>query len=114
MIEIPVCTCFVDGCAWRLSHADVELKIPFSLKWKAGETLDQALNENSRKWHARVEEMIRGHLETHDVMEWARTVTRLRQDLAQVDSGVRPHAPRRSVFDTGDLEAYWTSRNERE
>jgi len=26
VIDIPICTCFVDGCAWTLSQADVELK----------------------------------------------------------------------------------------
>lgn len=95
MIGDSLMSCPVDGCAWTLSHGDVELKNPLSLRRKPGETLDETINENARRWHAGVEETIRSHVETHDVMEWLTTVRRLQQDLYNVGpTGIRPHVYR--------------------
>ena len=80
-------TCPVDGCDWRLSMAEVELRTaPTSF------TVDtRSLEIVARKQAETIEGIIRQHAESHDVLDYLRTVQRLKMDLAQEGSGIRPH-----------------------
>lgn len=102
--------CPVDGCDVDLA-AIIEAVPPAPIRVSAD--LGEALLEAGREGAKARDAALRAHLETHDVLDWMRTVRRLEQELYNAGpTGVRPHA-RRSVFDTSDLEAYWMSRNER-
>jgi hypothetical protein len=80
-------TCPVDGCEWRLSMAEVELRTMVT-----GFTLDRETMEIvARKQAETTEGVIRQHAESHDVLDYLRTIQRLRTDLAQQDYGIRPH-----------------------
>ncbi len=89
--------CPVDGCDHDLA-ADIEATpnaplhvrsdLPFS------EAITEATNQASRENGKAHEAKLREHLETHDVMDWMRTVRRLEQALAQHYGGVRPHVYR--------------------
>jgi len=105
-------TCPVDGCDWRLRESDVQ----FGPERGAGPTLEDAINAVAAGRAKARDAAIRAHLESHDVLDYLRTIRRLEQDLYNAGpTGVRPHVlPCRSVFDTSDQEAYWASQNDRE
>ena len=107
--------CPVDGC-------DVDLAVVAAdaaadpIRIRVGQPLSEAIDEASRENAAAREAVLRTHLQAHDVFDFVRTIRRLEQDLYNAGpTGVCPHGPlRRSVLETGDLEAYWASQNERE
>lgn len=97
--------CPVDGCNFDLAAASANAAAD-PIRIRVGQPLGDAMDESARENAAAREAALRTHLETHDVMDWMRTVRRLEQELYNAGpTGVRPHAPRRSVFDTSDQEA---------
>lgn len=81
--------CPVDGCAWQLD----ELSLP-PTRIAIGPDLDAALTANAKASTQAMEATLREHMETHDVVDFLRTIQRLNQDLAQGHSGIRPHVYR--------------------
>ncbi len=86
--------CPVDGCGWKLTALDHQCQVT-SLRIKVvydenGTPVAHHLDGESE----RLQGIVRQHLEIHDVFEWADTVLRLQQDLAQQHSGIRPHVYR--------------------
>jgi hypothetical protein len=58
------------------------------------EAINAAVNEVALRRARETEAVIREHLESHDVLDWVRTVQRLQMELAQIDGGIRPHVYR--------------------
>lgn len=94
--------CPVDGCDWSLDidsldmqHAviarvrrdwftvDGLLTRPGAIETFVGETVQARAKV--------IDEMLRAHLGTHDVLDWLKTVRRLEMDLAQSGRCLRPH-----------------------
>lgn len=92
-VRTEIYECPVDGCEWALRHDDMPGPGPYRVRTDA--PIDQALNEainESASANARwVDGKLRAHFESHDVLDWVRTVQRLNQDLYQQHSGIRPH-----------------------
>ncbi|MFF4600574.1 hypothetical protein [Amycolatopsis sp. NPDC001319] len=93
-IRDTVWECPVDGCDWTLSQLDYErnrppLRAKVTLDAAGAPQLDigQAIVADAKH----LDGMLREHLETHDVVDWLKTVQRLNQELSQFDSGIRPH-----------------------
>lgn len=104
----PFLTCPLNGCTWRLSMAEVELTTRVTA-W----TLDARTMEIiARKQAETTEGILREHAESHDVLDYLRTIQRLKTDLDnavhQQDYGIRPHVYKNQgdgppkVWDTAD------------
>lgn len=81
MIEIrELVVCPVDGCDWQLDLPDMPSRME-SVREAARVTasLDDAVRKHVLTSAQATEEVIREHLETHDVIDFVRTIHRLRQ-----------------------------------
>jgi hypothetical protein len=106
--RLPVGTaiyaCPLPECLWSLSEslvADVEFRVnpevvarsmtsgPYQeAAWK---NVEVAINQVAFERAEALEKEIRAHLESHDVLDFVRAIRSLEQQLAQRDSGNRPH-----------------------
>lgn len=91
MIMLGEWPCPVDGCDWRLRESDVE----FGPQRGAGPTLEDAINAMAAGRAKAIDDHLRAHLESHDVLDFVRTIRRLEQELYNAGpTGVRPHVQR--------------------
>jgi hypothetical protein len=85
--------CPVDGCEWTMDPdagaGPVQYTVRTDLPWN--EAVSAAVAEVALRRAAEVERLVREHAESHDVLDYLRTIRRLEQDLAQQGSGIRPH-----------------------
>lgn len=72
--------CPVDGCDFDLAVASANAAAD-PIRIRVGQPLGDAIDESARENAAAREAALRTHLETHDVMDWMRTVRRLEQEL---------------------------------
>lgn len=107
--------CDVDGCDWRLNTDQ-----PGGARWVfCGPTradFEDAVRRYTLAHAEEVERTLRGHLEQHDVVDFMRTIKRLKTELAQ-QSGDRTQVPvteieihRREDPDpdlSGSLRQFW-------
>lgn len=85
--------CPVDGCGWHHDGdwANMPPRLLVRQELSPGETLDLVLTQAAREAAAAVDAVLREHLESHDVVDWLRTVQRLRMELGQYESDIQPH-----------------------
>lgn len=86
--------CPVDGCDWALKHEDMPSSVGWIPTFEDGATLatiNEAINAGVRRNSEAIDGKLRAHFESHDVLDWVRTVQRLNQDLYQQHGGIRPH-----------------------
>lgn len=86
--------CPADGC-------DVDLAViikdaaadPIRIRIGESQSLSEAIAESASENAKARDAAIRAHLETHDVLDWLKTVRRLEQEAYNAGpTGVRPHA----------------------
>jgi len=88
--------CRVDTCNWTLDpDADDLGGYKLIIDTQPGETfqeaLDRAITAHATERAKATEKRLREHFESHDILDWVRTVMNLEQQLAQYDCGIRPH-----------------------
>lgn len=102
-----VYACPLSDCLWTLSYP---LITPFPLavdqrvvgtaltpgpyQETARAHVETAINRLSRERSEAIEREVRAHLESHDVLDFVQAIRLLENELAQVDSGIRPHSQR--------------------
>lgn len=82
--------CPVEGCDWKFKAEPVERE-RYVIEDPTSKGVADAVADASRRRAAEIDQELRAHLESHDVLDFVRTIARLKQDLAQQDSGIRPH-----------------------
>lgn len=110
--------CDVDGCDWRLNTDQ-----PGGARWvfygPTREDFDDAVHRYTLVHAEEVERTLREHLESHDVVDFMRTIKRLKTELAErhgdqlqapVTEGVvhRPADPDPDL--TSSLRQFWETR----
>lgn len=84
--------CPVDGCDWEFDPLLLPPpRIELPADTRLADVLDTAITASAVESARATEKILRDHLETHDVVDFVRTIHRLQQELAQFDGGVRPH-----------------------
>lgn len=81
--------CPVDGCAWKLSMDQSFGRI--AIDDLSPEGITAGISRHAMERARETERVLREHLESHDVLDFLRTIKRLENDLAQQGSGIRPH-----------------------
>jgi hypothetical protein len=84
-------TCAVDGCGWMADTDEPSATRTVARFTSPADTIDDAISRASRDRAAELEVILREHAESHDVLDYLRTIQRLNADLAQQGSGIRPH-----------------------
>lgn len=123
-----VYACPLPECLWTLSdrvRADVSLRVdpqtaatamvPGPYQVAARARVEEAITRVSLESGEALEREIRAHLESHDVLDFLRAIRLLENQLAQQDSGIRPHvhrAPRDPSHDP-DRSSDWDGYGER-
>lgn len=88
--------CEVDGCDWRL-NTDQQGEARWVFLGPTREDFDDAARRYTLTHAAKVERLLREHLESHDVVDFMRTIKRLETDLARQESAGRPRVPTNEV-----------------
>lgn len=73
--------CPVDDCEWTHDEPTAQIE-PLSLTLHGGEDISDAINREVRRRTLAREAIMREHAETHDVVEYVRTIAQLRHRLA--------------------------------
>jgi hypothetical protein len=95
LIGRSLLTCPVDGCEWELDHGIMDKPGRYVMPINpTPEDVTASINAAATKRAELVEASVREHAESHDVLDFLRTINRLQQDLAQQSSGIRPHVYR--------------------
>lgn len=95
-VEMFVCP--VIGCDWRKTVAEVELAVAHVPIRGRGPTLNDAIGEALVARAKATDAILREHLESHDVIDFVRTIRDLEQQVYNAGhTGVRPH--RRTTAD---------------
>ena len=82
---VGVFKCVVDDCPWELEDRHPEVSMD-ALATVFGRGVMSSIARDQH--HRQIEEATDAHLKTHSVLEWARTVSRLRSELAAARSAV--------------------------
>lgn len=107
-------SCIVDGCTWTHDQTAPGQLVPPSrddLAAANGNYITAAAYAAARTAIEDTNAALRAHLETHDVAEFARTITHLRDELAAArrarltDAGVDPEWSTGQV--DGDGRVHW-------
>jgi hypothetical protein len=103
-----VVVCPADICTWETdadldSGQPVRYLIDTNCPGDLHDAIDRAVDKVATDRALAIEAILRGHFESHDVMDWVRTIQSLEQQLAQYDCGIRPHMPR--FWDVGAASA---------
>lgn len=99
-----VYACLLPECAWTMGEpvvADAATRVspevtatalvPGPNQATARAFVETAINRILFERFGALEKELRTHLESHDVLDFVRAIRSLEQQLAQQDSGVRPH-----------------------
>lgn len=86
-------TCPVDDCEWKL-NTDQSGGFRIQIKTPTPEGINEGISVAAMERGKEIERVLREHLESHDVLDFLRTIHRLNNDLTQVDCGIRPHVYR--------------------
>jgi hypothetical protein len=105
VVQCPVDTCTwetdADPCAGQPVKYVIDTNGPGDLSDAVSRAVDKVAIERASV----LEATLRQHFESHDVLDWIRTIRTLEQLLAQHDCGVRPHMPTfwqdTTAFDAG-------------
>lgn len=98
-------TCPVDGCEWLL-NTDQSGGLRIKIDDLSPGGINAGISASAMERGREIERVLREHLESHDVLDFLRTIRRLSNDIAQQDSGIRPHVYRPAppkVWETGHL-----------
>lgn len=87
-------TCPVDGCGWKLGMDQPASHRRYFFKDLTPQGVSEGISAAATASAKETERVLRDHLESHDVLDFVRTIHRLNNDLAQVNSGIRPHVYR--------------------
>jgi hypothetical protein len=84
-VPVPRHECPLDGCGWTLDLATVPPSTGMSVMPVGASPEDQlsvALKDAAVNLAKAVEAALRAHFDTHDVVDFLRTIQRLRDELA--------------------------------
>lgn len=87
-------TCPVDGCDWKLNQDQSSKAERYEVRDLTPEGINEGISKVANARAKEMEAVLRDHLDSHDVLDFLRTIQRLNQDLAQFNSGIRPHVYR--------------------
>ncbi len=89
VLEQPrwVYTCPVDDCPWEYDRATVQRRAPTQGAPRTYTSAREAIAAWARAINAVDDAVAREHLESHDVIDFVRTIARLRDQLAAHEAG---------------------------
>lgn len=86
-----VFSCPVRECGWTATTADI-MAVENTVTKASGPSIDEAISAMSIARAKTVDAFLRKHLETHDVIDYLRTIRELEQQMYNAGyTGVRPH-----------------------
>lgn len=93
LTRAEVFSCPVLDCSWTATTADV-MAAENTVTKASGPSIDEAISAISVARAKAVDAFLRRHLETHDVVDYLRTIRDLEQQVYNAGhTGVRPHRP---------------------
>lgn len=103
--DLPLCP--VDGCpqphfedVWRAVNTPGPITVPAPAHGAPGrDAVTAAITAAAVARGRAIENILRAHLETHDVLDFVRTIHRLRCESEQHHGGIRPHLTQAGAAD---------------